>query len=155
MALRSVHEDEDVNNIKEFKAREDPFYLYSDEEFRLKYRFSKDGFLFLDRLFGSAIAVDQGGGGFSSILEILIALRAIIDKYNLFLRFFIALNQNIDKKLPEKVPEGRSPTGPFLIHGPMSRLKDGLQGTVAKRIPVRSGPTGSQFTNKSDGRRNQ
>lgn len=61
--------------VKTFKKRENPFELYSDEEFHNEYRFSKRGVMFLDQMIGSSLLMDKRGSGLPSILQILMALR--------------------------------------------------------------------------------
>lgn len=70
-----INDMQNARKVKTFKSREDPFELYSDEEFCIKYRFSKRGVKFLDQLIGSSLIMDKRGSGLSSILQILIALR--------------------------------------------------------------------------------
>ncbi|KAK7873799.1 hypothetical protein R5R35_005784 [Gryllus longicercus] len=60
---------------KSYRARVSPLEMYSDAEFRRKYRFSKEGAIKLIDLFGAQLKSDGRGGKLSPDLQILTALR--------------------------------------------------------------------------------
>ncbi|KAK7790669.1 hypothetical protein R5R35_002444 [Gryllus longicercus] len=60
---------------KSYRARVSPLEMYSDAEFRRKYRFSREGAIKLIDLFGAQLKSDGRGGKLSPDLQILTALR--------------------------------------------------------------------------------
>ena len=74
--IAGMFNDRGDRRKKMYKARCDPFALYSEDEFRRKYRFSKEGAKYVVGKYASCLVSDiNRGGKLTPELQILTALR--------------------------------------------------------------------------------